>query len=87
MGTADHLTLLRLFSFLQYVFFSNATLHDGTTQPTGCQTTSRMAHFIVIKCAFYDLSSLGLFFKNLTLFSYWEISAKICKKNFFLFLL
>ena len=34
--------------------FSNATLHDGRTQPPGEQMTSTMAHFVDTKGAFYD---------------------------------
>ena len=68
---------------LQYVFFSDATLNDGITQPPGGQMTSTMAHFVDNKGAFYDLPSQGFFYKNLTLFLYREETAKIGKKNLF----
>ena len=39
---------------LQYVFFSDATLNDGITQPPGGQMTFTMARFVDNEGAFHD---------------------------------
>ena len=68
-------------------FFLNATLHDGITQPPGCQTTSAMDDFVDKKWAFGDSLSLGFFLqKSDALFMLGDVSQNWQKKRpFFAF--